>query len=169
MGREHVRRARAFCRIREGIEGRKEGGILRIFAHFDLFIPQHLIHPLLSWRGLFSFQFISFRFPFFFFFFFFKDENRDGSGGSSFFSTRGRTETCAHNGRPASHVLSTSHVFIEGGGENREGLCISYLSIIIIGKARKAKKDGKLEGEEEEEEEEKNPEPRNTLASRLFD
>ena len=144
-------------------EGRKEGG--RDSSHicaFDLFIPQHLIHPLLSWRGLFL-KSISFLFPHFLFLF--QRRNRDGSGGLIiFFSTRGRTETCAHNGRPASHVLPISHVFIEGGRENWEGLCISYLSI-IIGKASKAKKDGKLE----EEEEKKNPEPRNTLASRLFD
>ena len=77
VGREHVRRVRAFCRIREGMkEGRREGffAYLRIrpvhSAAFDT--PSFIVaRPFLN---AFPFLFPVSPFLFFFFFFFFKDE-----------------------------------------------------------------------------------------------
>lgn len=122
-----VVRVRSVVSGKELKEGRREGGILRIFCAFDLFIPQHLIHPLSSWRGLFSFQFISFLFPFPFFFFFFKDETGTGAEDHLFQHTgtdgdmrtqrqagvtRFIHQSCTHRGRGRELGGSVHIVFI---------------------------------------------------------
>ena len=136
-------------------EGREGGGILRIFAHLICSFRKHLIHPLLSWRGLFLFHFLSFS-PFCGVFSF-KDRNRDGGEGYRFSAQRDGEYTHTTAGRR--HTLYPSIMYSsrerEKERESLGGLCMCIFIFIFIieqQQSKKAKKERKLE-----EEEEKNP------------
>lgn len=159
-GNMSVVRVRSVVLIREGIEGRKEGG--RDSPHICAFQPVHSAAfdtpSFIVARPFFnSIHFLSFSL----FLLLFQRRNRDGSGGSSFSAHRDGTETCAQQRQAGvTRFIHQSCIHrIEAGRENWEG---GSVHIIFIhhhrqSKQSKAKKDGKLEGEEEEKEEEKKP------------
>lgn len=173
-GNMSVVRVRSVVLIREGIEGRKEGG--RDSSHICAFRPVHSAAfdtpSFIVARPFFnSIHFLSFSL----FLLLFQRRKQGPKRRIIFFSTRGRTDGDMRTttaGR-RQHVLSISHVFIDGREGELGGRVCAYHIYPSSSSAKQAKQrkteNWRKREKKKKKKRRKNPEPRNTLASRLFD